>query len=272
MEILAVTLLLFSALFWFAVFRYYHSVSLELSQYAQPPIKSPSVRAAIVSLSGFGSTAVFVFSCVLQNTYLSDYIRGNEFSLPSLIIILLSVCSPLFNYLSVWTFSTFSGGSSLMLANISTLLGCTFVFLVPFGYILYKSRKEIELRFQMAVQPPPKKLYGSFKRRRFIHGNPVVCGILGLLHGVILFPLYLYYDLLRARQGIVEYKKVSHHPQATFEQKITFDAGQQLSSVDEAVIGSSEIPLCPRCKKQMVFLTDQQKWWCEKCKRAAYVT
>jgi ribosomal protein S27AE len=130
----------------------------------------------------------------------------------------------------------------------------------------------MELRFQMAVPSPPKKLYGSFARHRFIHGNPVVCGVLGILRGMILFPLYLYYDLLRARQGIIEYRKVSHHLQATFEEKVTFDAGQQLSSVDEAVIGFSEIPLCPRCKRQMVFLADQQKWWCEKCKRAAYVT
>jgi hypothetical protein len=269
-EAFAVASLGLNALFWSGVFRYYRNVSLELSQYAQPPIKSSSLRAAIVSLSGFGLAAVFVFICTLNNTFLSDLFWGKEFSFLSFVIILLSVFSPLFNCLSILISLSFFNGESLTLTSFGLLLGYAFVFFVPSGYMLYKSRKEIEIRFQMAVDSPPKKLH-SFKLHKFSHGNPAICGVLGALRGIVFFPMYLYSDLLRARQGSIAYRKVSYHPHVTYEEKIEFDVGQQLSAVDEATTNASETPLCPRCKKQLVFLTDQQKWWCQKCKKAAYV-
>lgn len=279
LETLAIALLAFDTAFWFGVFRYYRNVSLALSQYAQPPIKSPSQRAAIVSLSGFSLAGFFVFSCILQDTCLSAYMTKNEFFFASSILILLSICSPLFNCLSILFFSAFSGGEFLTL-NAVLFPVYVFVFLAPLGYILYKSRKEIELRFQMAVNPPPKKLYSSFKRYKFGHGNPLFRGVLGASRGLILFPLYMYYDLFKARQGAIVYRKSAIIRREVTDNKITttrtvqtvkFDVGDQLSAVDEATVGSSATPICPRCKRPLVFLEDQEKWWCKKCKRAAYV-
>jgi hypothetical protein len=280
LETLAAVLLGSSALFWLGVFRYYRNVSIELSQYAQPPLKSPSTRAAIVSLYGFSLAAFFVFSCILQNTYLSDNINRTEFFFPLVIIGLLSICSPFFNCLSVGFFSRFSQGEVLTMGNASLFLACFLLFLVPPSYVFYKSRKEIELRFQMAVSSPPKKLYSSFKRYKFAHGNPVIRAVLGALRGLILCPLYLYYDMFKTRQGTIAYQKSTiirreikrdTMTTTTAVQKIKFDVGQQLSAADEATMAPSETPTCPKCKKPLVFLEDQEKWWCKKCKRAAYV-
>jgi hypothetical protein len=73
------------------------------------------------------------------------------------IIVSLSVCSPLFNCLSAWSFSAFFGGEFLVLKNAGIFQAYALVFVVPSSYILYKSRKEIELRFQTVVSQPPKR-------------------------------------------------------------------------------------------------------------------
>lgn len=276
---LSVALFTSGALFWIGVFRYYRNVSIELSQYAQPPIKSSTGRAAIVSLSGFSLLAFFVFSYILQDTYLSSYMTKNEIFFALFIIGLFSICSPLFNYLSIGFFSVFPGGEFLTLDNAGIFLVFAIVFLLPSSYVLYKSRKEIELRFQLAVNSPPKRLYSSYKRHKFAHGNPVTRGVLGAVRGLVFCPMYLYYDMFKARQGTISYRKSTVIRReikdtkiitTSAEHTITFDVGQQLSAADEATVAPSETPICPRCKRPLLFLEDQEKWWCKKCKRATY--
>jgi hypothetical protein len=263
MELFASVLLVSSAVFWIAVFRYYRNISVELNQYTEPQIKSPSKRAAIVSVSGFASTAVFVIACISHSTFLSNQLADNQFSPLSLIIMFLSVLSPIFNYLSTYFCLIADAGTLFLPVVIGAIIGYAVIVLAPFGYILYKTRKEIEIRFQMAVNLPPKRLHSSYRLHKLGHGNPTLYGILGAIHGIILFPLYLYCDLLKARQGTIEYRSL--------ESKITFDIDHALTATDQALMSDFKVPLCPKCKKPLEFLEDQEKWWCRKCKRAAYV-
>lgn len=270
-------MLVFDALFWYGAFRYFRRVSTELSQYAKSPIKSPSTRAGIVSLSGFGLAAIFVLSCNLQTNYMSTYINGSEISPLTFIIVLLSVCSPLFNYLALCSFQVLSGQSSLTLQNASTLLVYTIAF-VPSGYVLYKTRKEIELRLQAAIGSPPKRLYDDLKLK--IHGSPLVQGIIGAIHGLVLFPVYLYQDLFKARLGTLTYQDSKIVGSKATGDKVTLirsvrtvtlDVGEDLQNSDEENLEISKIPVCPKCKRPLIFLRDQEKFWCEKCRRARYV-
>jgi len=271
MELFAIVLLASSAVFWIVVFRYYHNISVELNQYAEPPIRSPSKRAAIVSITGFVSTAVFVIACIPQSTFLSNQFADNQFSSLSLIIMSLSVLSPIFNYLSTYFCLIADTRTFFLPVVIGAIIGYAVIVLAPFGYILYKTRREIEIRFQMAVNLPPKRLHSSYRLHKLGHGNPTRYGILGAIHGTILFPLYLYCDLLKARQGTIVYRSLSQNSQGTIESKITFDIDHALTATDQALMSDFKVPLCPKCKKPLEFLEDQEKWWCRKCKRAAYV-
>jgi len=269
-SIIATAILASNGLFWSGVFRYYYGISFELSQYAQGPIRSPICRAALISLNGFLLAVIFVFSCILQSSYLSNFVTENGFTFPLLILILLSAFSPVFNYISICIFAIFPCCSLSTFNSFGVALGGAFIFFGPSSYILYETRKELEQRFQAAVGSPPRRLFSSFRLRGFSHGNATICGVLGAIRGIFLFPTYLYYDLLKARQGTIVYQKVSHDEHVTRVQEIKFDVGQQIAAIDEASMNESAVRLCPRCKKPLVFLEDQQKWWCNKCKRASY--
>jgi ribosomal protein S27AE len=270
-ETIVVTPLASNVLFWMAVFRYYHNVSVELSQYAQGPIRSPLARATIVSLSGFTLAMIFLFSCILQNTTIFGFVTENGFTILSLFVILLSTSSPIFNYISICIITIPQNSNLSMLIFASIIISGALVFFAPLGYILCETRREIELRFQAAVSLPPKRLSSSFKLHGSAHGNPVVVGVLSVVRGLVLFPTYLYSDLLRARQGSIVYQRVSRDEHVTRVQKVEFDVGRKVAAVDEALIDASEMKLCPRCKKPLIFLEDQQKWWCKRCRRASYV-
>ncbi|MEM3770017.1 MAG: hypothetical protein QXG76_02375 [Candidatus Bathyarchaeia archaeon] len=153
--------------------------------------------------------------------------------------------------------------------------------LIPFGYVLYKTRKEIEMRFQMATGGMPKKLRGDFKMYRTSHGKPVTRGIFGGLMGLIMFPWYLYFDLFKAKQGLVVYRKAttteydwtfvdSSHPPPFYvrDERLEVDIGEALAKTDKRTINHAGVPICPKCKKALIYLEDHQKWWCTKCKRA----
>jgi hypothetical protein len=175
-------------------------------------------------------------------------------------------------------------GSDLTPLGFAIALILFLAFLFPFSYVLYKTRKEIELRFQMATGGLPKKLYGGLKMYHVFHGKPALTGLIGALSGVILFPWYVYFDLFKAKQGAIVYRKVTKpsydrmpasprylSPYFEWDERVTVDLGNNLAATDEAAMKDSPILLCPRCKKPLVFLEDQQKWWCKKCKRSAYV-
>jgi len=107
------------------------------------------------------------------------------------------------------------------------------------------------------------------------HGRPVMRGLVGAISGVVVFPWYLYFHLFRANQGVVVYKKLerSRDPRAWADREklLIVDAEQALATADEAIMPLSGTPLCPKCKRPLTYLEDQQKFWCKKCKRASYV-
>ena len=58
--------------FWVIALRFYYRLSLEMSQYAEPPIKSPSTRITILAGYGLGLNLSFVLINILKSTPLSD--------------------------------------------------------------------------------------------------------------------------------------------------------------------------------------------------------
>lgn len=285
LELATLGFLLFGGLSWFLLSRYYYHLSVELSQYAQPPLKSPLARTAIIAFYGLGLSTFFILICQNPNSQLPDMLRlGGNPSALTVIAITLFIFSPVSMSLFDWAKLASGTGSTLTPLGFAIALILVLAFLFPFSYVLYKTRKEIELRFQTATGGLPKKLYGGFKLYHVFHGKPALCGLIGALSGVILFPWYVYFDLFKAKQGAIVYRKVTspsydwmpvspeHPPPYTVrDERVTVDVGNNLTATDEAAMKDSPIPLCPRCKKPLVFLEDQQKWWCKKCKRSAYV-
>jgi hypothetical protein len=284
LEPVTIGFLVFEGLFWFLLSKYYYHLSVELSQYAQPPLKSSLARTAIVAIYGLGLSIPFILMCQNPNSQLPDTLRiGGNPSVLTVLAILLCIFSPIFTSLLMWVNLTGYVESILTPLGFAIALILALAFLLPFSYVLYETRKEIELRFQMATGGLPNKLSGGFKQHHVFHGKPAFCGLLGALSGVILFPWYVYFDLFKAKQGAIVYRKVTspsydwmpvspEHPPpyVVRDERVTVDVGDDLTAMDEAVMKDSAIPLCPRCKKPLVFLDDQQKWWCKKCKRAAY--
>lgn len=275
-ELAAYALIIIDALFWYGSFRYYRRVATELSQYAQPPIKSASLRAGVVSLTGFGLASAFVYACAYQSNYMSPYFVG-EVSFLSFFIFVLSIISPIFDCVALLSFSVSSSGVTLTLENVGAFLVYASVLLVPSGYILYKTRKEIESRLEMAVGSPPKRIYDHYKRKG--HGNPIAQGICGTIRGLVLFPVYVYQDLFKAPQGIVTFEdskvvgaKTRGDSVAVIRstRRVEFNVAEELEALDESTVGLSEAPICPKCKRPLTYLKDQEKFWCEKCKRARY--
>jgi len=153
--------------------------------------------------------------------------------------------------------------SGLILALVSAI-----VIFLPFCYVLYKTRKEIELRFNIAIGKIPKKLPKGLKRHHVFHGNPILCGFMTVLSGLLFFPWCLYYDLFKVKQGLIVYQKNKIIYDVVKEERIIADVGNRLSAVDKAMMKDSDILLCPRCKKPLTYLEEQKKWWCKKCKRS----
>jgi NADH pyrophosphatase NudC (nudix superfamily) len=106
------------------------------------------------------------------------------------------------------------------------------------------------------------------------HGRPVMRGLAGAIAALFCFHGNLYFHLFKANQGVVVYKKFERADKPTAwadrEKLLIVDAERALAA-DEAVMPVSEVPLCPRCKRPLDYLEDQQKFWCKKCKRASYV-
>jgi hypothetical protein len=278
MEAAAVTFLALSTVYWILVLRYYHNLSLELSQYAEPPLKSPTVRTALVAIYGFGLTFSFALTSLSSETSLSSAFRTSSGSLTlAFFVVLFSFFSPLVNYLSIYTQFTNSADTFFTPASFLLAIAYAIIFFIPLGYVFYKTRKEIEIRFQMATGGLPKKLREGFKMYRVSHGKPVVRGFFGAISGVILFPWYLYFDLFKAKQGVVVYRKVTtteydwtSHPPPLYvrDERLTVDVEEELAKTDKAAMNHSEIPRCTKCKKPLIYLKDHEKWWCTKCKRA----
>lgn len=279
MNVEAIAFLAISTIYWVLVLRYYYNLSKELSQYAQKPLKSPKARTAIITIYVFGLTLSFAFINLNSEVALLSALRGSAPTL-AFFTILLSFLSPMINYLSVYTQATNSlntiFSSSFLLAVASGI-----AILTPFGYVLYKTRKEIEMRFQMATGGMLEKLHGDFKMYRTSHGKPVARGIFGALMGLIMFPWYLYFDLFKAKQGLVVYRKVTttkydwtfvdpSHPPPFYvrDERLKVDFGEALAKVDKRSMNNAGIPICPKCKRALIYLEDYQKWWCAKCKKA----
>jgi uncharacterized membrane protein YuzA (DUF378 family) len=261
MEVLAVALLVLGGIFWALVVRYYYDLCIEISQYAENSMFSPAIRTAIVGIHGFGLVMVFALFCVDPQT-------------PDTFLI-FSVISPLFNYFSIYI--RLAGNTEQLLTSTGLTLALAIALIVfsPFWYALFKTRKEIEIRFQIATGGVLKKKIDDLKLHHVSHGNPTLRGLVGATSGIVLFPWYLYFDLFKAMQGSIVYRKIEKpkHPNAwaVTEHRLEIDVGETLEAADEVTMGKSTIPLCPKCKKPLVYLEDQKKWWCQKCKKAAYV-
>ena len=282
MEVTAIIFLALSTVYWILVLRYYYNLSIELSQYAQQPLKSPKVRTTVIAIYSFGLTFSFALINLSSETSLSSTLRtGSGASNLAFFVVLFSFLSPLVSYISIYTQVTNSVGTIFTPASFLLAMTSAVFFFIPFSYVLYKTRKEIEIRFQMATGGLPKKLREGFKMFRVSHGKPVMRGFLGAIAGVIMFPWYLYFDLFKAKQGAVVYRKVAtteydwaiinpSHPPPFYvrDERLTVDVGEALAKTDKATMNHSEIPRCPKCKKPLIYLEDQEKWWCTKCKRA----
>jgi hypothetical protein len=262
MEALSIALLVLGGVFWALVVRYYYNLCIEIRQYAESPMFSPETRATIVGMHGFGLVAAFALFCVNPQT-------------PDTVVI-ISIASPLFNYFLIY--AKFAGGIEqlLTLSGLALALVIAYVVLSPFWYALFKTRKEIEIRFQTATGGVLKRKIDDFKQHHVSHGNPTLRGLVGATSGVVLFPWYLYFDMFKAMQSSIAYRKIEKpknpNAWAAREHTLEIDVGESLEATDEMMMGKSERPLCPKCKKPLVYLDDQEKWWCTKCKRAAYTT
>jgi len=261
METLTIALLVLGGIFWTLVVRYYHNLCTEISQYAENPMISPEIRAAVVGIHGFGLVAAFALFCVNPQT-------------PDTAVI-ISIASPLFNYFSIYIRLAGSIEQLLTPTGLTLALAIAFIVLSPFWYILFKTRKEIEIRFQTATGGVLKKKIDDLKLHHVSHGNATVRGLVGATSGIVLFPWHLYFDLFKAMQGSIVYRKIEKpkHPNAwaVTEHRLKIDVGEALEATDEAIMGKSARPLCPKCKKPLVYLQDQEKWWCLKCEQAFYV-
>ena len=260
MEQSTIILLIFDVVFWALVLRYYFNLSVEILQYAEPPMRSPLARSIVFGIYGFGVTILALLSTNLN-------------AMP--VLGLFSIFSPLLSYALVYFFLI--GQTAMTLLDLAIALGCAIVVFLPFGYVLHKTRKELETRFQFATMGElPKKQLDGLKMSGVSHGRPVMRGLVGAISGVVVFPWYLYFHLFKASQGVVVYRKLERSDDqrawADRERLLIVDAEQALAAADEATMPLLDTPLCPKCKRPLIYLEDQQKFWCKKCKRAAYVS
>jgi len=259
LEQLTIGLLIFDVVFWALALRYYTSLSIEIFQYAESSLRSPLIRSLVFGIYGFGITILALLSANLNATP---------------VLGLFSIFSPLLSYGLVYFFLV--GETAMTLLDLVIAFGCAVLVFLPFGYVLYKTRKELETRFQFATMGElPKKQLDGLKISGVSHGRPAMRGLVGAISGVLVFPWYLYFHLFRASQGVVVYRKLeranNQRAWADREKLLIVDAEQALAAADEATMPLLDTPLCPKCKRQLVYLEDQQKFWCKKCKRAAYV-
>jgi hypothetical protein len=265
------------------VLRYYHGLSVELSQYAEPPLKSPKTRTAIIAVYALGLVFSFAFIALGPKTFLSSSLQTSSTAFIAFLVILLSFFSPLVEYLSIWVQLANRANASLVSTDFWLALVSAVIFFVPFGYVLYKTRKEIETRFFKATGGMPKKLEQGYKMHRVSHGRPILRGFVGAISGVVVFPWYVYHELFKAKQGSIVYRKVTkphnewgpylaqgdpHKLYFSTEETNTFDIGEELAQADKEAMDQSQAPICPKCKKSLVYLEDHEKWWCKKCKKA----
>lgn len=255
------------AIFWVIALRFYYRLCVEMSQYAQSPLKSPLIRTVIIGSYGLCLNISFILICLFKSTIFSDVFGSNPTVLLVLIFLLLFF-SPIFNYLFIYTYTIGSQETILTSSGLILALVSAIVIFLPFCYVLYKTRKEIELRFNIAIGKIPKKLPKGLKRHHVFHGNPILCGFMTILSGLLFFPWCLYYDLFKGKQGLIVYQKNKIIYDVIKEERVIADVGNQLSAVDKAMMKNSDILLCPRCKKPLIYLEEQKKWWCKKCKRA----
>lgn len=256
---IAVGLLVFNVVIWALVLRYYYNLSVEISQYAQSPLKSPRIRSCILGIYGIGITIFLLIFANFETTSVWAF---------------FPFLSPLFSYIFLYSFLT--GITVMTPTDLAIALGYATLFFLPFGYVLYKTRKELEIRFQIATAGElRKKQPDGLKMSGVSHGRPIIRGLVGAISGVVVFPWYLYFHLFKANQGMIVYRKLERakNPRAWADrEKLSIvDAGEALAATDEATMPLLETPLCPKCKKPLVYLEDQEKWWCTKCKRARYV-
>jgi hypothetical protein len=220
----------------------------------------------------FGLVFSFAFIDLSPKTLLSSALQtGGSTTTIAFLVIILSLLSPLIGYFLIWVQLANSANASLMSTDFLLALISAVVFLVPFGYVLYKTRKEIERRFLDASGGMPGKLVNGYRMYRVSHGRPVLRGFVGAVSGVVIFPWYVYHELFKAKQGSVVYRRVSRARAPLYfstDERETFDIGEELLQADREAMNHSKTPLCPKCKKSLVYLEDHEKWWCKKCKRA----